>query len=749
MNRTWHATAYHRGKRHAKYMRRTAADPDQTCAVWQAVFSDTRFDRPPQPQPAPPSSVVFNTDDAKSAIKDMNDTTPGEDGLRAKLLNFLGNDPSCLASIAAGLNRACALTLSDRAKKSVTVLIKKPKAMGSDPGSYRPIALQPVMTKLLSKCVEQQILHQVSDGSVHLSDSQGGFRAERSRYDLILLLRCAQEHYHSRGRGPAGSAEQRKLYGAFLDIKKAYDSVPHTKIVERLRDAGVREELVRVVTDLLWNRTTVIYGNVINIGRGVPQGDPLSPLLFILMLQPLSDALAALPSGGASLPGGLTLKDLLYADDIALLAETPEALCAMLHVCQQWATETGFIFSVEKSKVMVLAGPKPCQLPIMALYGEALEWVDKFQYLGFPIYANNKQPKYLPLDLSSVFQVVGPMTSVLRPVSAPELPLIQRAQAFFTMVEGKALHNAHVADMDVKKVDTYVNKGLRLITGLIDSTHLRCDLGLLPSELIVHRNAMYYLWHLRRRAWFRQYLPSLAHLQPVARLTSMILRYKELQLRDIDRLQYHQWREAVKTAVLHRAETYYNTKDYSDYTLFPKSSYSFQYLGQDYLKNIYTTQLAQTAMELRHDRLCGVPSPWDHHPCVYCNLPCSLNGRHLLQCPCLPANLVEQRAQLLAEFYPDMSLSRFAQATVACVGAHEETLTNRQLDFLRKSLALGRKIMRHARQAVRLAVEADGEAEEDSLNGLSELFQEEVAAEEEGVGSFPLVCSLQSLDPMP
>jgi hypothetical protein len=713
MNRTWQATASHRGKRHPKYMRRTAADPVETCAVWQAVFSDTRFDRPPQPQPESPTTAIFTTEHASSAIKEMNDTTPGEDGLRAKLLNFLCSDPSCLASITTGLNRACASTLSDRAKTSVTVLIKKPKAAGSDPGSYRPIALQPVMTKLLSKCVEQQILKQVDDGSVRLSDSQGGFRAERSRYDLILLLRCAQEHYHLRRRCPNGSID-RKLYAAFLDIKKAYDSVPHSKVVERLRDAGVSEALVRVVADLLWNRTTVIYGNTINIGRGVPQGDPLSPLLFILMLQPLSDALASLPCGGASLPGGLTLKDLLYADDIALLAETPEDLRAMLQVCQQWATDNGFIFSVEKSKVMVLAGDNPHQMPIVEMYSEALEWVNVFQYLGFPVHANNKYPKYLPLDLMSVFRVVGPMTPVLRPDSSPDLPLPQRAQAFYTMVEGKALHNAQVADMDVKRVDSYVNKGLRLVTGLTDSTHLRCDLGILPSELVVHRNAMYYLWHLRRRVWFRQYLPSLAHLHPINRITSMVLQYSDLRLYDIDRLEYDQWRRAVKTAVLARAATYYNTTDYSEYSLFPCATYSFQYRGQMYLNNSYTTNLAQAAIELRHDRLSGVPSPWEHQPCIYCDQPQGLNGRHLLQCPRLPANLNEDRSQLIQASYPDLSLPSFALATTACVGAHEDDPGSPLLLFLCKSLALGRKIMRHARQAVRLAFEAEQEDSEAS-----------------------------------
>ena len=132
----------------------------------------------------------------------------------------------------------------------------------------------------------------------------------------------------------------------------------------------MREDLVRVVADLLWNRTTVTYGNTTSTGREVPQGGPLSPLLFILVLPPLSDALVSLPCGGASLPGGLTLKDLLYADGTALLAETPEDLRATLQVCQQWAAEYGFTFSVEKSKVTVLAEDNPHQMPTVDTYSE-------------------------------------------------------------------------------------------------------------------------------------------------------------------------------------------------------------------------------------------------------------------------------------------------------------------------------------------------------------------------------------------
>ena len=722
MNRTWQSTTHQRGKRHPRYLRHAAGDPDTSCEFWSGIFSESRFPPVEPPQPTSTDVEFLNTSRVNDAIAEMEDVTPGQDGLRTRLLTFLSHTTAA-SYIADGLNRACNNTLSHQAKSSVTVLIKKPKATGTDPAGYRPIALQPVMAKLLSKCVEMQLWEQVEDGSVHLSNSQAGFRPCRSRYDLITLLRCAQEQYHPKGRTPTNSPP-RQIFSAFLHITKAYDSVPHSKIIERLQEAGVKEHLVRVVSDLLSNRTTVIYGRTVPIGRGVPQGDPLSPLLFIIMLQPLSDALAAHPAGGVTLPGDLMIKDLLYADDISLLAESPEDLNRVLAVCQEWATENGFEFSVDKSKAMVLAGLDPPDLPSVEMYGQPLEWVKQFKYLGFPVYANNKYRKCLPLDLQSVYQVIGPMASVLHPDSMASLPLIQRVQAFSTMVEGKAMHNAQVADLDVKAIDVYTNKGLKAITGLISATHLRCDLGVLPAELVVHRNAMYYLWHLRRRVWYRHYLPQLLHLEPVSRLTSMVLQYEGLSLRDVDSLGQDQWKAAVKEAVLQRAESYYDTTDFQHLALYPfLQPYQFAYRGQQYLNCSSTVDLAQVAIELRHDRLSGVQSPWEHHPCVCCGAPGGLNGSHLLQCQSLPTNLLSERSQLITEFSPELSLADFAARTIACTAdlSTELSLTDPRTVFLCKSLRLGRKVMRYARAAFAALEGGDLVSSQGSEPGLPEI----------------------------
>ena len=119
------------------------------------------------------------------------------------------------------------------------------------------------------------------------------------------------------------------------------------------------------------------------------------------------------------------------------------------------------------------------------------------------------------------------------------------------------------------------------------------------------------------------------------------------------------------------------------------------------------------------------------------------NGRRIHQCLSLPVNLIEERAQLIEGSYPDLSLSKFAQATVACVGAHEEDAGNPLLLLLCKSLALGHKIMRHACQALRLSIEAAQEVD-DPQPDLFQRFEQKVD-DQEGIDGFPSVCGLQSL----
>ena len=458
---------------------------NKTVAFWETYFTDTTSQRPEPAMPDPTQPDLFTYQDVNKAILKMRDKTPGTDGLRVSLLKAIGGEVADL--LAAGYNRASRINVDPQSKTSTTVFLKKRGGCATSPADYRPVALQPVMTKLLEKMIEQQIWQQVEDREVFLSNEQGGFRPHRSRFDLILLLRCIQDHYHPRARchNRKHKANVRRLYAAFLDVKKAYDSVPHYKIIEVLRELGVREELVRLVADLLTNRYTTIYGKKVGVTKGVPQGSPLSPLLFILsMMQPLSAKMQEWGGGGALLPGGLVFREGFYADDVVLVAETPDQLQGRLDVCDQWAVEVGLEFNVPKSKVMVLTGAKPLQLPVLTLSNQVLEWVDEFKYLGFPIYAYNRTPKRLPVNLNILNEVLFPLAPTLLPNHVNDFYLANRVDVLMTMVEGKVLHNSPAAGVLYGEMDAKVNKWLGSVAGLpintTSATFLSCEFGVLP-----------------------------------------------------------------------------------------------------------------------------------------------------------------------------------------------------------------------------------------------------------------------------
>ena len=207
INLAWLQTGRHRGKKTARYLRRVVANPDEMVSFWQGHFTDHHSPRPPAPQPAPEQTPLFTDFDINQAILHMDDKTPGPDGLRVALLKTIGADVATL--LADIFNNASRKGVDDQAKTSFTVFIKKPGGSSTAPSDYRPIALQPMMTKVLEKLIEAKIWAQIKAKRVHLSDDQGGFVPKRSRFDLIFLVRCIQDN-HQRQR------LRKALYAAFL-----------------------------------------------------------------------------------------------------------------------------------------------------------------------------------------------------------------------------------------------------------------------------------------------------------------------------------------------------------------------------------------------------------------------------------------------------------------------------------------------------------------------------------------------------
>ena len=177
--------------------------------------------------------------------------------------------------------------------------------------------------------------------TVDIDAMQFGFVPGRGTSDAIFIIRQLQEKY---------IAANKPLYLAFVDLEKAFDRVPRKVLWWALRSVGVDEWAVRVIQGMYTNvrsrvRVNGQYSEEFGVGVGVHQGSVLSPLLFILVLEALSRQFRT------GVPW-----ELLYADDLAIIADSLDECIAKLKAWKAGMEEKGLRVNMKKTKFMV-TGP--------------------------------------------------------------------------------------------------------------------------------------------------------------------------------------------------------------------------------------------------------------------------------------------------------------------------------------------------------------------------------------------------------
>ena len=186
--------------------------------------------------------------------------------------------------------------------------------------------------------VEEWIVDGLIRQVVSIDDSQFGFVPGRGTTDAIFVVRQLQEKY---------LAVNKRLYMAFVDLEKAFDSVPRKVIWWALRKLGVEEWIVRLVQGMYANARSRVrvgegFSKEFEVKVGVHQGSVLSPLLFIIVLEALSREFRA----------GVPWED-LYADDLVIIADSLEECVRRLLIWKEAMEKKGLRVNSGKTKVMI------------------------------------------------------------------------------------------------------------------------------------------------------------------------------------------------------------------------------------------------------------------------------------------------------------------------------------------------------------------------------------------------------------
>ena len=116
-------------------------------------------------------------------------------------------------------------------------------------------------------------------------------------------------------------AMKRNLNMCWIDYKKAYDMVPHSWILKMLDTVGVADNIRNLLSNSMRDWKTVLTSNNevlgdVDIKRGIFQGDSFSPLLFVIIMIPLSMLLRRESLGYSFGPDGRLINHLLFMDDL-------------------------------------------------------------------------------------------------------------------------------------------------------------------------------------------------------------------------------------------------------------------------------------------------------------------------------------------------------------------------------------------------------------------------------------------------
>jgi len=347
--------------------------------------------------------------------------------------------------------------------------------------NYRPISLTSVACKLLEHVICKHLVSHLESNKI-LTNLNHGFRSGYSCDSQLLTTLHDLFRSHDLGH---------QIDVAILDFSKAFDTVPHKRLLHKLGSYGIEGTTHTWLTNFLSRRTmqVVLDGETseeINVASGVPQGTVLGPLLFLCFINDLPDSVRS--------------QVRLFADDCLLYRtignrSDHHVLEEDLQNLHSWAKTWGMKFNSKKCYILSINQKSS---HFYSLGDEVLKEVTINPYLGVLISNDLKWQAHIQNICKKSNSVLGLLRRNLR-----GCPQHCKRIAYTSLVRSKLEYAAVVWDPylqgDIDSLERVQHRAARFITGDYHSRNTGCVTRMLQE----------------------QNLPSLEHRRKELRLTHM------------------------------------------------------------------------------------------------------------------------------------------------------------------------------------------------------------------------------------
>lgn len=351
-------------------------------------------------------------------------------------------------------------------KIAATVPAKKKKKKADAPDSYRPISLLCAPAKILDVLILRRLNRHTDERRTMIEEQFGFAKRKTAELQLSRIVSRAQENSNT-GKATAMVC---------IDLEKAYDTVWQEGLLHKLKEEDIPMYIIKILDEYISNRRMIVRVEGKTSGErilreGLPQGSALSPALFNLYIN--------------DIPRTATTKIALYADDIAVVAESTREDQAQRYVqrhlslieeyLQRWKLKA----NAEKTENIIFCHKRVVPpTPPLRFINEDITRSDRIKYLGVQLDRKllfREHLKNLRAKGRAVLGHIGPYIAHHCPLQEKTKVLIYKAYTRSVLTYAATVWSS-AARTYIKNVQIIETKALRKIRGLRQSDISNADL---------------------------------------------------------------------------------------------------------------------------------------------------------------------------------------------------------------------------------------------------------------------------------
>ena len=417
-------------------------------------------------------NLPLTLSELKTAIQNKKSSATGPDQISYTLLKHMPNE--ALNTILKLFNQIWSSgIIPDNWKRAECFALPKPGKKHSDPSNYRPITLTSHLCKTLETIINTRLNKFLNDNNL-INKFQSGFRANHSTVDQIIRLQTSINHaFH----------KSNKAVGVFVDIEKAFDMIWKKGLLEKIEQKGITGNMYNFINDFIHNRSITVQvkghkSKETNIENGIPQGSVISPTLFNIFINDITEYLNKQDSK-KKLKEKLNIA--LFADHCAFwrtgrqLPQIINQIQIDLNNLNDWASLWGIKLSLTKTVGIIFSlHKKGCKSHNLNLKigKEPIKQVNEVKFLGVTFDSELTFNKHI----NNIVESTKKTLNLLKAIKGTNWGASTKSMlmVYNACIRSRLDYGAQVfccaSDNALKKLQTIQYKALRIIGQVLSNT---------------------------------------------------------------------------------------------------------------------------------------------------------------------------------------------------------------------------------------------------------------------------------------